>query len=82
MPKLWILRALGTCVHSISASHGQLIPKMEYVTASSPIPSFLEWFRGRRPQPFQAVPRPRARHEHLQGNPLRGTKYSPSERLL
>jgi hypothetical protein len=43
MPRPWILRALVTCVLSIS-SFGQLNPKMERVTASSPIPSLLEWF--------------------------------------
>lgn len=43
MSRPWILRALVTCVLSISF-FGQLISKMERVTASSPIPSFLEWF--------------------------------------
>jgi hypothetical protein len=43
MPRLWILRALATCVHSISVI-GQLISKMEHVTAICPIHSFLEWF--------------------------------------
>ncbi len=43
MSRPWILRALATCVLSISA-FGQLIPKMEHVTAFCPIPSFLEWF--------------------------------------
>jgi hypothetical protein len=43
MPRLWILRALATCVHSIGVI-GQLIPKMEHVTAICHVPSFLEWF--------------------------------------
>lgn len=43
MPRRWILRARATCVLSVRA-FGQLIPKMEHVTASCPIPTFLEWF--------------------------------------